>query len=67
MHRRSYIGTLAAAVCLLGGLTVRAQDAADLRELLQDIELGERWFYNDVEAAFAQARATGKPVLALFR
>lgn len=46
---------------------VFAQDGGDLRELLQDVELGNEWVYNDVDAAFARAKAVGKPVLALFR
>ncbi len=33
----------------------------------QDIEVGAHWIYDDVPAAFAKAKATGKPILALFR
>ena len=33
----------------------------------QDIEVAPHWIYDDVPAAFAQAKRSGKPILALFR
>ena len=33
----------------------------------QDIEVSPHWIYDDVPAAFAQAKQSGKPILALFR
>lgn len=33
----------------------------------QDIEVGAHWIYDDLPAAFAQAKQSGKPILALFR
>ncbi len=33
----------------------------------QDIEVAPHWIYDDVQAAFAQAQQSGKPILALFR
>jgi hypothetical protein len=33
----------------------------------QDIEVSPHWIYDDVPAAFAQAKQSGKPLLALFR
>ena len=33
----------------------------------QDIEIAPHWIYDDVPAALAQARQSGKPILALFR
>ncbi len=33
----------------------------------QDIEVAPHWIYDDVPAAFAQAKELGKPILALFR
>ncbi len=33
----------------------------------QDIEVAAHWIYDDVPAAFAQAKQLGKPILALFR
>jgi serine protease Do len=38
-----------------------------LRESLKDIEIAPHWIYDDLPAALDQARATGKPVLAVFR
>ncbi len=58
-------GVLLALIVL--ALPAYAQDGGDLRTLLKDVELGQSWVYDDVDAAFARAKATGKPVLALFR
>ncbi len=33
----------------------------------KDIEVAPHWIYDDVPAAFAQAKQSGKPILALFR
>lgn len=33
----------------------------------KDIEVAPHWIYDDVPAAFAQAKRSGKPILALFR
>ncbi len=33
----------------------------------QDAELAGAWFYNDLEAGYAEARKTGKPLLIVFR
>lgn len=33
----------------------------------KDIEVASHWIYDDVPAAFAQAKQSGKPILALFR
>lgn len=33
----------------------------------QDIEVAAHWIYDDVPAAFTQAKESGKPILALFR
>ena len=33
----------------------------------QDIEVAPHWIYDDVPAAFAQSKQSGKPILALFR
>jgi hypothetical protein len=46
-----------------------SQDAGReaLRQALKDTPLGPEWIYNDVEAGFAEARRTGKPMLVVFR
>ncbi len=33
----------------------------------QDIEVSPHWIYDDMPAAWAQAKQSGKPILALFR
>ena len=33
----------------------------------EDIEVAPHWIYDDVPAAFAAAKQSGKPILALFR
>ncbi len=33
----------------------------------KDIEVASHWIYDDMPAAIAQARQSGKPILALFR
>ena len=33
----------------------------------QDIEVAAHWIYDDIPAAFAQAKRSSKPILALFR
>jgi hypothetical protein len=34
---------------------------------VKDIAVAPHWIYDDVPAAFARAKETGKPILALFR
>jgi hypothetical protein len=34
---------------------------------VKDVAVAPHWIYDDVPAAFARARETGKPILALFR
>jgi hypothetical protein len=38
-----------------------------LRQALKDADLEGNWIYDDAAAGFAEARATGKPVLLVFR
>ena len=38
-----------------------------LREILVDEDPGERWIYDDFDAAAARAKAEKKPIFALFR
>lgn len=57
---------------LLGALVsltpMSAQDAKDrLREKLKDAAAGESWIYDDINAGFAEAKQTGKPMLVVFR
>ena len=41
--------------------------AEELQQQLKDAELGKHWIYDDLDRAFAKAKRTGKPILALFR
>jgi hypothetical protein len=43
----------------------RAEEA--LRDQLKDLDLDERWIYDDWPAARARAAREGKPIFALFR
>ena len=47
--------------------SVAAVSAQSLQETLEDTLVGERWQYNDWEAAKAAAAKSKKPILALFR
>ena len=41
--------------------------AQELHKTLKDIEVGERWSYDDWDSAKAAAAKSKKPILALFR
>lgn len=49
------------------GFITSASTAQELRDKLKDIDVGERWSYNDWESAKAAAAKSKKPILALFR
>lgn len=42
-------------------------DPAELKRVLHDDDVAERWIYHDLEAARRAASKSGKPVLAIFR
>jgi hypothetical protein len=53
---------------LLAGLTCfPAAQPGDLQQSLDDTNLGKHWIYDDLPRGFADAKATGKPLLVLFR
>jgi hypothetical protein len=39
----------------------------DLQRNLKDTNVGKHWIYNDLNEGNAQAKATGKPLLVVFR
>ena len=41
--------------------------AQELRNTLEDLDVGQRWTYNDWDAAQRAAAKSKKPILALFR
>lgn len=54
---------------VLSGLfatAVAAQDFDKLKQALGDIVAAE-WIYEDIDAGYAEARKTGKPLLVSFR
>jgi len=53
-------------VLLLGGALLVAGDEEKLRKFLGD-KVPDGWIYEDVEAGYKQALATGKPLLVSFR
>jgi hypothetical protein len=58
--------TLLLPVCVLLGLTT-FWAGQERKESLKDIDVGDRWSYNDWESAKAAASKSKKPILALFR
>jgi hypothetical protein len=52
-------------LALAGAAQESSKDA--LRQSLKDTDLEGDWIYDDVAAGFARARATGKPLLIVFR
>ena len=40
---------------------------SDLQRNLKDTNVGKHWIYNDLKEGNARARATGKPLLVVFR
>ena len=58
-------------LCLAMGVLVSgaafAQDFDKLKVAVGDAHLGDGWIYEDIEKGYAEARRTGKPLLAVFR
>lgn len=57
--------TLLTATALLAGL--QDDRAERIRIQLGDVPLKGDWFYDDVPAAFEEARRRGRPLLVVFR
>ena len=55
-----------ATICVSSALNAAAV-AQELRDTLNDIDVGRRWSYNNWESAQAAAAKSKKPILALFR
>ena len=49
------------------GLACAAPAYAQPKAKPKDVPVASHWIYDDVPAAFAKAKETGKPMLALFR
>lgn len=52
---------------LMLGAAILLQQGESLRVALKDIECGQGWIYNDLDAGFAEAKKSGKPLLVVFR
>ena len=56
------------ALGVLTALAAATQDSnRQLQQSLNDTEVHASWIYNDVDAGFAEAKKTGKPLLVVFR
>ena len=60
---------IAAAGFALAGLGAAPQEASKeaLKTTLKDGELPASWIYDDINAGFAEAKKSGKPMLVVFR
>lgn len=59
---------LVTGLLCLGGMLGAWQDPETKKKASRDkVDLVGPWIYDDVSAAFAQAKKTGKPMLVVFR
>jgi len=56
-----------AAAGLIAALALFAQDKEKLRTALKDAEVKGDWIYDDLDAGFAEAKKSGKPMMIVFR
>ena len=52
---------------VLALLLAAPQDKEALKTSLKDVDLPASWIYDDIDAGFAEAKKTGKPLLVAFR
>jgi hypothetical protein len=57
------LATIAACLALLAV----PQDKEKLRTGLKDTEVKGDWIYDDLDAGFAEAKKSGKPMMIVFR
>jgi serine protease Do len=61
-------GGLAILALLAAATLVHAQDNKEaIKKPLNDVDLVGNWIYDDLPAAYAEAKKTGKPLLVVFR
>jgi hypothetical protein len=59
---------LFAALFVLGAAAVvLAKNTPPLKEALEDHLVSSAWIYDDIDAGYAEAKKTGKPLLVTFR
>lgn len=66
MRFPTLLGSLAVS-WLLWQSPLAAQDLERLRIALGDASLSDGWIFEDIDAGYAMARKTGKPLLVVFR
>ncbi len=59
--------TLLLASIGLALVTVQDGSKEQLRQALKDNPLAGDWIYDDIDAGFARAKATGRPMMVVFR
>ena len=59
------IAAITLVLVLCGALLLAGDDVA-LRELLKDNKFATGWIYEDIDAGYAEAESTGKPLLVCF-
>ena len=60
------VRTLCWMTLLAAAGVVLAKEDPALKDLLEDDAVAEAWIYEDLDAGYAQARKTGKPLLVCF-
>ena len=58
--------TVASVLLLSCGAPLFAGEDIKLREILKDQKYADGWIYEDIDAAYKQATASGKPLLVCF-
>ena len=66
-RRRKVVLSLLAVAVLAFAASATQDSNRQLQESLGDTDVHESWIYNDVDAAFADAKRTKKPLLVVFR
>lgn len=61
------MATSALAALLLAAAAPRLQQQSKLQQDLKDTAPGGNWVYNDINAGYAEANKTKKPMLVVFR
>lgn len=68
MYWRALAGTVVLAGLM--GTLLPGQGSiskTDLQKKLKDVEVAGGWIYDDLDAGFAEAKRTGKPLLVVLR
>ncbi len=55
------------AGCSFLAISACSQEPETLQAALGDVNLADAWIYEDIDAGYAEAISTGKPLLVAFR